>query len=597
MSVAEKRVSKLREDQPVQISRWRIYATLIFCLLLVTRVLLRLGELQIFQSAALTAMARKEINKQITLQPSRGMITDRQGNILAMDVDRQSLWAIPSQISAERAPRLALSLASLTGQDAQKILASLTSKDQWWLPVVRWLEPKVAAQIAALEESGLRLIHEPRRIYPQGDSAAHVVGAVNYNGDGISGIESFYNTELKGITGTMTAEFDGVRQPIAIAPQQTEPARDGATLHLTLDPVVQHIAETELAKGIKKHQADGGSVIILEPSTGAIRGMASWPTFDPNRYADFTPETYGRNPAISILYEPGSTLKIFTVAAGLQSRAFTADTLVNDNGVIERFGLKIHNWDYKANGMINPGEMLYYSSNVAAVHFNELTGPEKFYQYINDFGFGQKTNIDLGGEERGIVHDPTSPNYSDIMLLANAYGQSISVTPLQIAVATAAIANDGLLMKPYMVEQRCDGNYCVTTQPTKVKQVVEQGVAWTLRRMLVRSANHYAHAVWETKTGSKADQWLVPGYQVGAKTGTASIPLPTGEYDPYTTIVSVAGFVPAENAKYAMIVKIDRPKDDIWGTNTVVPIFYRIVDQLVRHERLPPDPTLFSPGQ
>ncbi|NJO84192.1 MAG: penicillin-binding protein 2 [Blastochloris sp.] len=395
----------------------------------------------------------------------------------------------------------------------------------------------------------------------------------------------------------MQAEFDGAFNPIAIAPQQTRPARNGADLVLTLDPLVQHVIEAELKATVEQHNADGGSVLVLDPRTGALRGMASWPPFDPNNYGNYEPDMYSRNPAISDLYEPGSTFKIFTVAAGLQARAFTADTLINDTGVIHRYDFNLKNWNAAGNGLIDPGQVLYYSSNVGALQLNELTGAEAFYRSIQAFGFGEFSGVDLGGEEKGIVNSVFSPNYNDLTLLTNSYGQGISVTPLQMVQAAGAIANDGRLMQPYIVEQRCEDGECIATEPIVRAQVVDPGVAWTVRRMLVQSANHYAPVVWASRTGSYADQWLVPGYQVAAKTGTASIPLPGGGYDPNYTIGSVLGFAPAEDTRYVVLVKVDRPKDDIWGVGTAIPLYYRIVDQLMRHERIAPDGQLFSAGQ
>jgi cell division protein FtsI (penicillin-binding protein 3) len=281
----------------------------------------------------------------------------------------------------------------------------------------------------------------------------------------------------------------------------------------------------------------------------------------------------------------------------LQSGSFTADTLVNDTGVIYRHGFNLKNWNSAPNGMITPGEVLYHSSNVGALLLNELTGAEQFYRTIHNFGFGMPSQVDMGGEEVGLVNNLMSPYYNDLNFLTNAYGQGISVTPLQMVQGAATIANDGVRMKPYIVQQFCEDGDCVTTKPTEVMQVIDPGVAWTIRRMLVKSANHYAPVVWAARNGSYADQWLVPGYQVGAKTGTASIPLPGGGYDPNYTIGSVLGFAPAEDARFAVLVKVDRPKDDIWGVRTAIPLYYRVVEQLMRHERIPPEPGLYSPGQ
>ena len=586
----------VQTSRPVTISRWRINAVLLISVLLIGRIFIRLGDLQVVQHEQLSTMARSEIDKQVTIQPRRGTIRDRMGNVLALDVDRESLYVVPSLVDQKSAPKLALVLAGLLGKPAPEILATLQDQQHYWLPIRRWLEPEISERVAALNEPALRLIPEPRRVYPQGEFAAQTIGAVNFEGVGISGVESFYDSELKGITGTITAEWDAANNPIWIAPQQTQPASDGADLELTLDPLVQHVIETELKAAVDKHHADGGSVIVLDVKTGAIRGMASYPTFDPNRYTDYSAELYSRNPAISQLYEPGSTFKIVTMSAGLQSRAFTADTQVNDTGVIARYGNALGNWDQNGHGMITPEQVLYYSSNVGALQFNEITGADKFYAMVHSLGYGKPTGVDLAGEEAGIVNDPSTPGFSPIVLDTNAYGQGIAVTPLQQVRTVAALGNDGKLMQPYIVQKRCHGDICETTQPKQVGQPIEPGVAWTIRRMLVKAANHYAPVVWGPRTGSYADTWLVPGYQVTAKTGTSSIPDGHGGYGD-GTIGSVVGLAPAENARYAVLVKIDRPKDDIWGVSTAIPVYQSIVEQLLRYERIAPDPGLVGPGQ
>lgn len=583
----------------VRLARWRINAVLLICLLLVGRVVLRLGELQIVRHQELRAAAYEEINREFTLQPTRGVITDRLGNILAMDVDRESLWVIPSQVDQEDAPKLALTLAALVGKDADTILKALTDEDHYWLPVARWLDPKVAEQIQALDEPGLRLQYEPRRVYPQGGFAAQVIGAVNYDGEGIGGLEGFYNDQLKGVSGSMEGQFDRAQNPIAIAPSQTIPPRNGVNVRTTLDPLVQYTIERELKEAVEKHNADGGSILVLDPRSGAIRGMASWPPFDPNRYETYPAKVYSSNPAVTDVYEPGSTFKIITVAAGLQARAFTADTQVNDTGVIWRHGYSLANWNSGANGMLDSGGVLYFSSNVGAIQLNELMGPETFYKALDDFGFGKPTGIELGGESGGIVNSWGSSTYNDLIFLTNAYGQGISTTPLQMVQAVGAIANDGVMMKPYIVEEVCeaDNTDCKPTQPVVAGRPVEPGVAWTVRRMLMHSANHYAPVVWAAQTGDWGDAWLVPGYQIGAKTGTSSIPIEGGGYDPSYTIGSVIGFGPLDGAHYVVLVKIDRPKDDIWGVGTAIPVFQKVMAELMRYERLPPDPGMFSPGQ
>lgn len=574
--------------KPVAISRWRINAVLLTALLAIVGVALRLGNLQVVQSADLSRMARNEVKQQLTIPARRGTIRDSAGNVLALDVDKESLYVVPPQIATDNPQKLAIQLSLLLGKPAPEILAALMDKSKQWVPLKRWLDPESAAQVQKIveDEPGLRLQYEPRRVYPQGSLGAQTIGAVNFENVGISGVEGFYDDVLKGATGTITAEVDAQQNPIWIAPQQTTPERNGADLQLTIDPLVQHVIEEELKAAVDKHSASGGSVIVMDPKTGAIRGMASYPTYDPNRYNEYSQDLW-RNPAVSSTYEPGSTFKIVTISAGLQARAFTGDTTVNDTGVIDRYGWPLANFDSNGHGMITAGDVLLYSSNVGALQFNELTGADRFYQAVSDYGFGKPTGIDLAGEESGIVNDSRAPNWSPLILDTNAYGQGIAVTPLQIVRMAAAVGNDGKLMKPYIVQMRCHGDACEETKPEQVGQPIGPDVAWTVRRMLIKSANHYA--------SNDGSLWLMPGYEVCAKTGTASI-AEDGGYN-NDVIGSVVGLAPAENARYAILVKIDKPQDDRWGVLTALPVYEKIVEQLMRYQRIAPDPSKAGPGQ
>jgi cell division protein FtsI (penicillin-binding protein 3) len=584
--------------RPVSISRWRITALLFVALLVVSRIVLQLGNVQVLQHESLSARARAEIDSTETLQPRRGIIRDSRGNVLALDVERESLFVMPNQIKEEDKAKLALVLSGLLGLPAPDILDKLEDKEHYWLSIKRWLEPDISSRIAALQDDypGLHLVPEPRRFYPQNTFAADVIGAVNYQGDGISGVEAYYDTELKGITGTITMEKDQLGNPIWLDPPQYKPASDGEDLELTIDPMVQYIIETELKKAVEKNSATSGTIIVMDPKTGAIRGMASYPTFDPNKYDTYDPKLYTVNPAVSDVYEPGSTFKVCTISTGLQAHAFTADTQVNDPGTVVRDGIPLSNWNQGGNGLINPEKVLYYSSNVGALLLNEKTGPETFYKSVKAFGYGQPTGVDLGGESAGIVNTPDTPGWGQVVFDTNAYGQGISVTPLQQVRMMAAIGNDGKLMQPYVVQKRCKGTACQVTQPRQVGQPVGKDVAWTVRQMLIHSANHYAPLVWQPYTGSYADTWLVPGYKVSAKTGTSDIPDGKGGYKG-TVIGSVLGLAPSDDARYAVLVKIDEPKDNAFGLVAAVPTFQSVVEQLLRYDHVPPDPGLVDPGQ
>ncbi|HEX5688692.1 MAG TPA: penicillin-binding protein 2, partial [Roseiflexaceae bacterium] len=585
----------LQSSRPVTLSRWRINALLLVALFVIGRIILQLGNIQVLQHAELSERANSEIDRRVTIQPSRGVIRDRLGNVLALDVDRESLYVNPGLVDQRDVPKMALVLAGLLGMPSGDVQARLEDREHY-SRIARWLEPAIAERVSSLKEqepemwAGLDLVPEPRRVYPQGSYAAHTIGAVNYEGVGISGVEGFYDTELKGITGTITAEWDPANNPIWITPPQTQPASNGADIELTLDPLVQHVIENELKTAVDAHDAAGGSIVVLDVKTGAIRGLASYPTFDPNRYTDYTPEEYNLNPAIGNLYEPGSTFKILTIAAGLQAHAFTPETTVDDPGVIDRYDWSLSNWDGGGHGPITPAQVLYYSSNVGALQFNEITGAEKFYATVKAFGYGQPTGVDMAGESDGIVKYPESPNWTPLDLDTNAFGQAIAVTPLQQARMVAAVGNDGKLMRPFIVQKRCHANNCVETTPQQVGQPISPEVAHTVRQMLIGSANHYVNSA------PPDDLWLVPGYAVGAKTGTSDIPDGHGGYTG-EVIGSVLGLAPIENARYAILVKIDRPADDAFGVVTAIPVFRSVAAQLLRYERIAPDPALVGPEQ
>lgn len=576
--------------------RWRLQVLLASCFLITIIIAVRLVDLQVVRSNDLARKARLEIETPTLLAPRRGQISDASGAVLAMDVERQSLFAVPPQVPAARKAEIAVLIAGLTDQPADQILSALRS-DRQWVRLARWLEPEVAAQVAELELPGLWLVYEPMRFYPQGISVAQVVGALNLNGEGVSGIEAYYDQLLRGTEGRIEGEFDPNRNPIATSLTRTLPPQNGADLQLTIDPFIQQVAERELQKAIDEQNADGGTIIVLDPRSGAILAMANWPFFDPNRWQEYPPEVYGRNPAIGTIYEPGSTFKMVTAAAALSSGVVTTTTTVDDPGWVVRHGQVLRNFDAAPHGSLTLAGMIYYSSNVAALQFNELVGPETFYRVLTRFGFGQPTGVDLAGEESGIVNFYGSAGYNPLTFLTNAYGQGISVTPLQLVQAAGAIANDGVMMRPYVVQQICRNNACVSTEPQVVARPVTPDVARAVREMMVESANHYAPVIWGPRTGNWSDQWLVPGYRVGAKTGTASIPLPGGGYDPVYTIGSVLGIAPVDEPRFVVLVKIDRPKKDTLGVLTAIPVYYNVVEQLLRYAHIPPDRSLVSPGQ
>ncbi len=595
-------MAQVASSRPNGISRTRINVVLLLCVALSLMTVRQLVTIQIrkqYDGYDLQAKAEQELTKYVILQPRRGMISDRNGVPLALNVDRDSVYIDPTAIKDPA--KLALLLAPILKLEPADLAHKLGDKHREWDRLARWIEPEAADQIRKLGQNGqtpdgLFLLPEAKREYPQGSFAAQVVGVANYEGTGITGVEGFYDSEIKGITGTLQAQQDAGQQPIWIAPQQIRQPQDGANIKLTIDSTVQKVAEDALKEAIDKHHAEGGTVLVMQPDTGEVLGMASWPTFDPNNYVDLDPALYNHNPAMNNLYEPGSTFKVLLTATGLQTNSFTADTTVSDVGSIQRYGYTLHNWNSAGIGATNPETMLYRSSNVAALQFGEKVGREKFYQYVKAFGYGEPTNIDLAGEEGGIVNWPIGDNWSDLTLDQNSFGQGIAVTPLQHLTAISAVANGGKLMWPHVVRERCTGSSCETVQPKVVRQVVDQGVTDQIRNMLVKNANQYAQTVWGPLTGRYHDMPLVPGYRVVAKTGTSQIAV-NGGYDNNGTIGSVVGWAPAEHPKISVLVKIDRPKDDIWGVGTAIPVYQKVVSQLLPYFNVAPDPAVMDPLQ
>jgi cell division protein FtsI/penicillin-binding protein 2 len=591
--------------QQTPITRRRINVLLLLVLVFAILTAQQLVQIQVRQELkgrALDDLAQSELTRHDVLQPRRGTIYDRNGVALAMNVNMASLYVDSSKVKEPE--KLALLLAPLINRDVNDILPTLRDKEREWTRLARWINSDAAEQIAKLQEdkelgSGLWLIPEAQRAYPQGEFAARIVGVANHEGVGVSGVEAFYDSDIKGITGTLQAERSGSldQQPIWIAPQQIVEPQNGVDVKLTIDSTVQKVLEDELRRVVDEQQAEAATILVMDPMTGEVLGMASWPFFDPNKYTQYEPEVYNRNNALTDVYEPGSTFKVLVAAMGLQTGAFTADTPVNDTGVVNRYDHMIGNWNRAGNGALTPGMMLYHSSNVAALQFGEMVGTENFYNFVKLFGYGQPTGIDLGGEGDGIVRWPESPSWSPLDLATNSFGQGISVTPIQHLTAISAIANGGQLMWPHVVREKCQGAKCEMVKPRVVRRVLDQPVTDAVREMMTRSSENYGAFFWYTNGNRYFDQPLVPGYRVAAKTGTSQISLGAAGYDNNAVIGSVVGFAPSENPRISVLVKIDRPKKAQYGIEAAIPVYQRVVSKLMTHFRIPPDPNYVAEGQ
>ena len=536
-------------------------------------VALRLGYWQVQEHSALAAQAQETRRHEETIVPRRGRIFDRHGHALAMNRPCVQVAAAPDQVTdpAGTADKLAL----LLNLPRAELLRDLTL-DQSWVVLRRHVSAETAARIRELGLAGVHLEDESQRVYPAGSLAAHVLGIVTWDGKGYYGIEGEHNLLLRGVAGTLTAEWDSRRDMTIVgAERRFSPARDGSDLYLTIDRAVQHVAEEELDRALREYGGTGGTIIVVDVRTGDILAMASHPTFDPNEFTDLQMEQFV-NPAVSAQYEPGSVFKLVTMAAALDTGVLRPEDSFYCAGEIAIGGRILRPWDRKAHGLETMTEVLAHSCNVGAAYASTKVGAEAFYRYVFDFGFARPTGIELQGEAKGKVLLPGEGNWYPINLGTNAFGQGLAATPLQMIMAVATIANDGVRMKPQIVTRVVQPDQQIVSEPVTVGRVIQPETARQLAAMMVNAV--------ETET----DLARVPGYRVAGKTGTSQIPIREG-YDPRWTIASFAGFLPVDDPQVAILVKIDRPTADQWGSKVAAPVFSRVARRLVVLLGIPPD--------
>jgi cell division protein FtsI/penicillin-binding protein 2 len=553
-------------------TRWRILAIMA---ILSAGALILVGQLfrwQVLEHETFLTLAEEEHQSKATIRPRRGAIYDRNGFLLAADTFQYSVSASPPMISDPYAA--ADRLFPLLKMGRAETLAALTSHAAW-IPLARGVPQPIGETILEWNITGIQVESHAKRVYPGETLGAHLLGFVNDNDNGFYGIEGYYDAMLRGAPGLHQGERDPFGSSIPIGPGQYIPPRDGKSLVLTIDRTAQYIVERELADAIANYQAESGTVLVLDPKTGAVLAMASWPTYDPNRFAE-TDQIFFPNPAVSEQYEPGSVFKVITMAAGLDSGVITPETTIYDGGMIEVGGRTIYDWDRQPHDVVDMTTVLGKSLNVGAAQVAVTLGKERFYTYVRRFGFGRISEVDLDSEGPGTLKTPGDPDWHESDLGTNSFGQGIAVTPLQMAMAVVAVANDGLLLKPYVVQQFIEGDRTVSVQPTVVRRVILAQTAQTLTDMLIIAVNQ------ETELAQ------VPGYRVAGKTGTAQIPVPGG-YHPNLTVASFAGFLPADDPALVILVVIHKPQTSPWGGQVAAPVFARIAQQLTVLFDIPPD--------
>jgi cell division protein FtsI (penicillin-binding protein 3) len=522
----------------------------------------------------LLAQATGQVRSDEVVQARRGTIRDRAGAILAASVELRSLYAIPSRIRDKDA--VARSLGVLLGRDAGSIRDRLGSGADWVF-IQRRLPEATADAIAALRIEGLGFQKETKRLYPNDDLAAHVLGFVSDDGAGQGGVEGRYDELLRGVAGTLVVERDPADRRIAVGLRQAVAPRDGADITLTIDLAVQTSAERELRAAIEREQAAGGSIVVLDPRDGAVRAMASYPTFHPAGVAAAETETL-RDRVADWAYEPGSVMKVVTMAGGLDAGAVTPSTSYVDKGYADIGGRRLYNALGRAWGPTNMTQVLERSANAGAVFVASRLGGQRLYDTIRTFGFGMPTGIDLATEVTGTVR-PLAEWYP-VDVGTAAFGQGLTATPLQLACAYAAVANGGTLYRPFVVASWRDADGEHRTAPAATRRAMSPQTAATLRDMLVSAVDN-----------GLAQGARLAGFSVAGKTGTAQIPSPDGRYVDDEYISSFAGFAPASDPSFAVVIVLERPRSRLLGTVSAMAVFRGLAQDTLRYARIQPDRT------
>ena len=522
----------------------------------------KLVKLQISDHTWLRARAERQQQAEIGLSPVRGIVFDRNGNELARSVEAKSLYASPAEITDP--DDVADKLSRLLDVDRDALYKRITSS-QVLVAVKRKLSEKEIPQVEALKLTGLRFINEMKRHYVTGQTAAHVLGFVDMEDRGQGGLEQSYDKLIRGQGGRLLLDVDALKKSYDHSIEESIP---GANVTLTIDATIQRYTEQALADAIHKHRARAGTIVIVRPSTGEILALANYPTFDPNKVSDST-EIQRRNRAVETSFEPGSIFKMVTYSAALEERLITPDSKIDCGGGQIRIADRIvHDHPY---GVLTAAQALAKSSNVAAIKIGMRLGNERFARYIEQFGFGRRTGIELPAEARGLFR--SASEWGPTSIGSIPMGHEVGVTAVQAVAAYACIANGGEYVQPHVISRITSSSGDVLEEHKDERhQVVSEHTATTIRNML--------EGVVMQGTGKAAQ---MGGYSAAGKTGTAQkVDEKTKRYSQTKYVASFAGFAPVDNPEVACIVSIDEPIGAHHGGDVAAPIFARVVSDALR---------------
>jgi cell division protein FtsI/penicillin-binding protein 2 len=541
-----------------------VFFLLIFCLLFFCSKLILI---QVFRSEHLSALAEKQHNHYIQLDPVRGTIYDRRMRKMALNVAVYSLYANPMQMTAADKTKAVAELSGRLGLNPVVVKERLAQR-KYFVWLARKLPIDTAEQIRELKIKGLDFVRESKRYYPNQFLASHLIGFAGIDNDGLEGLELVYDHYLKGEPG-WTQVLRDARQRDLLITKGFIPPKDGFDLVLTIDETIQYIAERALEKAFVQHKAQAASIIVLDPRTGEILAMANRPTYDLSEFSK-SADSSRTNRSIAYVYEPGSVFKIVAVSAALEEGITHEDEKIFcENGNYRVGNHTLH--DHHPHGTLSFREVIEQSSNIGTTKIAQRMGPEVFYRYAKRFRFGEATGIGLKGEVPGYLKPPTL--WSKTSIGALPIGHEVTVTPLQMVCAIAAIANDGVYMKPYMVKyvQDKNGEVIHTFHPQVVDRVISEETAHRVADILKGAV--------ERGTGKKT---LIEGISVAGKTGTAQKVI-NGQYSHNKFYASFIGFAPVEDPRIAMVVVFDEPHPSHFGGTVAAPVFKEVLVDALRY--------------
>jgi len=541
-------------------------------------VVVRAFYLQILQHENLVKKAERQYQHKVDLTPARGSILDRNGTTLAESIQMDSCYAEPRRI--KDVDGTAGVLAPILGIPKDELVATL-SVNKAFVWIQRSLAPETATRARNMKLTGIGFVPESKRFYPNMEIAAHVIGFTGRDPNGLEGIELKYDSTILGNTGYIITERDALGRNIQTVNTAIKNSSPGKNIILTLDKTIQFLAEKELAKAVMKHNAKGGMALVMEADTGKVLAMANYPTFNPNAYSRYSISQL-RNRVVADSFEPGSTFKIFTIAAAIDSGKTKATDMYDcENGKYRVADRIIH--DDHPQSRLTVSDIMKYSSNIGSAKIAFKTGEETLSSYLRNFGFGTRTGIDLPGESPGNL----KRKWYGVDLAAISFGQGVSLSTIQLVSALSAIANGGNLMKPYLVEQILDDNGTVVQkfEPQVIRRVVSPETARKVTKIL------------ETVTGNggTGTNAALEGYRVAGKTGTAQKVDPvTRTYSLSSRTGSFVGFVPADKPKLTIAVIIDEPQDIKYGGVVAAPAFREIAKNSLAYLKIQPNVQSFA---